>query len=69
MISDWMYKFEIKYADYGYIIENGRVVLKGEAKAMSENKEVQELYMGTSDEGRVSFRDVKFYHRRRAAFA
>ena len=55
----------LKYADYGYILENGRIMLDGPAKALSENKDVKEFYLGTSGEGRKSFRDLKSYRRRR----
>ena len=58
----------LNYADYGYVIENGRVVTKGRAKEMMEREDIQELYMGVGKEGRTSFCDVKYYHRRRATF-
>jgi branched-chain amino acid transport system ATP-binding protein len=55
----------LKYADYGYILENGRIMLDGPAKALSENKDVKEFYLGMSSEGRTSFRDRKSYRRRK----
>ncbi|MBF0169237.1 MAG: ABC transporter ATP-binding protein [Alphaproteobacteria bacterium] len=55
----------LKYADYGYILENGRVVLDGEAKALRENEDVKEFYLGLSTAGRKSFRDTKHYRRRK----
>lgn len=55
----------LKYADYGYILENGRIMLDGPAQALSENKDVKEFYLGTSGEGRKSFRGLKSYRRRR----
>jgi branched-chain amino acid transport system ATP-binding protein len=55
----------LKYADYGYILENGRIMLDGPAKALSENKDVKEFYLGMSSEGRKSFRDRKSYRRRK----
>lgn len=58
----------LRYADYSYVIENGRVVTKGDAKEMMQRGDIQELYMGIGEEGRTSFRGVKFYHRRRATF-
>jgi len=58
----------LRYADYGYVIENGRVVTKGDAQAMMAREDIQELYMGVGVEGRTSFRDVKYYHRRRPTF-
>jgi branched-chain amino acid transport system ATP-binding protein len=55
----------LKYADYGYILENGRVVMDGEGKALAENEDVKEFYLGFSSGGRRNFRDVKSYRRRK----
>ena len=55
----------LSYAQYGYILENGRVVLDGEAKALRKNEDVKEFYLGVSGGDRKSFRDVKHYHRRK----
>jgi branched-chain amino acid transport system ATP-binding protein len=55
----------LKYADYGYIVESGRIVMDGAAKALAENKDVKEFYLGMSGEGRKSFRDMKSYRRRK----
>src|SRR5512145_2821379 len=55
----------LRYADYGYILENGRVVMDGEGKALAENEDVKEFYLGFSSGGRKSFRDVKSYRRRK----
>jgi branched-chain amino acid transport system ATP-binding protein len=55
----------LKYADYGYILENGRVVMDGEGSALAENEDVKEFYLGFSTAGRKSFRDVKSYRRRK----
>jgi branched-chain amino acid transport system ATP-binding protein len=55
----------LKVADYGYILENGRVVLDGEAADLRENADVKEFYLGLSSSGRRSFRDVKHYRRRK----
>jgi branched-chain amino acid transport system ATP-binding protein len=55
----------LRYADYGYILENGRIVMDGEGKALAENDDVREFYLGVSREGRKSFRDAKFYRRRK----
>jgi branched-chain amino acid transport system ATP-binding protein len=55
----------LKYANYGYILENGRVVMDGEARALRENEDVKEFYLGLSKAGRKSFRDAKFYKRRK----
>jgi branched-chain amino acid transport system ATP-binding protein len=55
----------LKYADYGYILESGRIVMDGAAKALAENADVKEFYLGLSSEGRKSFRDMKSYRRRK----
>ena len=55
----------LKYASYGYILENGRVVLDGEARALSENEDVKEFYLGIAEGKRKSFREVKHYKRRK----
>ena len=55
----------LRYSDYGYILENGRIVMDGEARALAENDDVKEFYLGVSQEGRQSFRDAKFYRRRK----
>jgi branched-chain amino acid transport system ATP-binding protein len=55
----------LRYARYGYILETGRVVMDGEAKALAENEDVKEFYLGVSGENKRSFRDVKQYRRRK----
>jgi branched-chain amino acid transport system ATP-binding protein len=55
----------LKYAHYGYILESGRVVMDGAAKDLAENEDVKEFYLGISREGKKSFRDAKFYRRRK----
>ncbi|MFP1643743.1 ABC transporter ATP-binding protein [Pontitalea aquivivens] len=55
----------LRYAHYGYILESGRVVMDGPAQALRENPDVKEFYLGMSDEGRRSFRDVRSYRRRK----
>jgi branched-chain amino acid transport system ATP-binding protein len=55
----------LKYASYGYILENGRVVMDGEAKSLRENEDVKEFYLGVAEGKRKSFRDVKHYKRRK----
>ncbi|NJO55093.1 MAG: ABC transporter ATP-binding protein [Rhodospirillales bacterium] len=55
----------LKYADYGYILESGRMMMDGPARALAENPDVKEFYLGMSSEGRKSFRDVKSYRRRK----
>ncbi|MBL8443820.1 MAG: ABC transporter ATP-binding protein [Zoogloeaceae bacterium] len=55
----------LRYADFGYILENGRIVMEGDAHYLSTNEDVKEFYLGLSSEGRKSFRDVKHYRRRK----
>jgi len=55
----------LKYARYGYILENGRIVMDGEAKALRENEDVKEFYLGIAEGKRKSFRNVKHYKRRK----
>lgn len=55
----------LKYARYGYILENGRVVMDGEAQALRENEDVKEFYLGIAEGKRKSFREGKHYKRRK----
>jgi branched-chain amino acid transport system ATP-binding protein len=55
----------LKYATYGYILENGRVVMDGDSKSLRENEDVKEFYLGVGGSDRKSFRDVKSYKRRK----
>jgi len=55
----------LRFAHYGYILESGRVVMDGPADALRENPDVKEFYLGVSEEGRKSFRDVRSYRRRK----
>ncbi|MBB5017689.1 branched-chain amino acid transport system ATP-binding protein [Chitinivorax tropicus] len=55
----------LRYAHYGYILENGRVVMDGDAAALAANEDVKEFYLGLAGEGRKSFKDVKHYRRRK----
>ena len=55
----------LRYATYGYILENGRVVMDGEAAMLRENEDVKEFYLGLSSSGRKSYRDTKHYKRRK----
>ncbi len=55
----------LRYADYGYILENGRVVMDGIASDLATNEDVKEFYLGLSSSGRKSFRDAKHYRRRK----
>ncbi|WP_298968333.1 ABC transporter ATP-binding protein [uncultured Roseobacter sp.] len=55
----------LRFAHYGYILESGRVVMDGPAAELRENPDVKEFYLGMSEEGRKSFRDVRSYRRRK----
>jgi branched-chain amino acid transport system ATP-binding protein len=55
----------LRFADFGYILENGRVVMEGSSAALSDNEDVKEFYLGISSGGRRSFREVKHYRRRK----
>jgi branched-chain amino acid transport system ATP-binding protein len=55
----------LRYAEFGYILENGRVVMEGAADSLSENEDVKEFYLGLASDKRKSFRDIKHYRRRK----
>jgi branched-chain amino acid transport system ATP-binding protein len=56
----------LSIADYGYIMENGRIVMEGQGKTLLENRDIREFYLGLTDVGtKKSFRDVKHYRRRK----
>ena len=55
----------LKYAGYGYVLENGRVVMDGDAATLRENEDIKEFYLGLNSSGRKSFRDIKNYRRRK----
>jgi len=55
----------LRFADFGYILENGRVVMEGSAEELRTNEDVKEFYLGLSSAGRKSFKDIKHYRRRK----
>ena len=56
----------LRFAQYGYVMESGRIVLDGDAKTISENEDIKEFYLGLTGVGqRKSYRDVKHYRRRK----
>jgi len=65
LVAEQNTNMALRYATYGYILETGRVVLDGEGKALRDNEDVKEFYLGIGGEGRKSFRDVKSYRRRK----
>jgi len=65
LLAEQNTRMALKYARYGYVLENGRVVLDGEAKALGENEDVKEFYLGVAEGRRKSFREGKHYRRRK----
>jgi branched-chain amino acid transport system ATP-binding protein len=55
----------LRFADYGYILETGRVVMDGSAAELASNEDVKEFYLGMSAGTRKNFRDSKHYRRRK----
>jgi len=55
----------LRFAHHGYILENGRVVMEGDAAELASNEDVKEFYLGLGNSGRKSFRDAKHYRRRK----
>ncbi len=55
----------LRYAEHGYVLENGRVVLDGAGRELSENADIKEFYLGLGTSGRKSYRDGKHYRRRK----
>jgi len=55
----------LSVADYGYIMENGRIVFEGTSEQLKSNADVREFYLGMSEQGKKSYRDVKHYKRRK----
>jgi branched-chain amino acid transport system ATP-binding protein len=55
----------LRFAQHGYILENGRVVMEGDAAGLANNEDVKEFYLGLGNDGRKSFRDTKHYRRRK----
>jgi branched-chain amino acid transport system ATP-binding protein len=65
LLAEQNTRMALRYARYGYILENGRVVMDGEAKSLAENEDVKEFYLGIAEGKRKSFREVKHYKRRK----
>lgn len=65
LVAEQNSNLALRYADYGYVLENGRVVLDGKADDLRENEDVKEFYLGLGSGGRRSYRDVKHYRRRK----
>ena len=65
LIAEQNTSMALRYANYGYILENGRVVMDGTASELAANEDVKEFYLGLSASGRRSYRDTKHYRRRK----
>jgi branched-chain amino acid transport system ATP-binding protein len=65
LLAEQNTRMALKHARYGYVLENGRVVLDGEAKTLGENEDVKEFYLGIAEGRRKSFREGKHYRRRK----
>src|SRR5713101_3934345 len=65
LVAEQNTSIALRHADYGYVLENGRVVMDGTAAALRSNEDVKEFYLGLSATGRKSYRDVKHYRRRK----
>jgi len=65
LVAEQNTNIALRYADYGYILENGRVVMDGDAAELRSNADVKEFYLGLSAGGRKSYRDIKHYRRRK----
>ena len=65
LIAEQNTNMALKYADYGYIMESGRIVMDGAAADLRNNEDVKEFYLGMGGGERTSFKDVKSYKRRK----
>jgi branched-chain amino acid transport system ATP-binding protein len=65
LIAEQNTSIALRYANYGYILENGRVVMDGKAAELAGNEDVKEFYLGLSSSGRRNYRDTKHYRRRK----
>jgi branched-chain amino acid transport system ATP-binding protein len=65
LLAEQNTRMALRYARYGYVLENGRIVLDGEAGALSANEDVKEFYLGIAEGRRKSFREGKHYRRRK----
>ena len=65
LVAEQNSNMALRYASYGYVLENGRIVLDGNAAELRENEDVKEFYFGLGSAGRRSYRDIKHYRRRK----
>ena len=65
LVAEQNSSMALRYASYGYVLENGRIVLDGKAQDLQNNEDVKEFYLGLGSGGRRSYRDIKHYRRRK----
>jgi branched-chain amino acid transport system ATP-binding protein len=65
LVAEQNTNIALRHAQYGYILENGRIVMDGTAAELRSNEDVKEFYLGLSATGRKNYRDVKHYRRRK----
>ena len=65
LVAEQNTNMALKYSDYGYIMESGRIVMDGTASDLASNEDVKEFYLGVGGGERKSFKDVKSYKRRK----
>lgn len=65
LIAEQNTNMALRYADYGYIMESGRIMMDGTASDLRNNEDVKEFYLGVGGGERKSFKDVKSYKRRK----
>ena len=65
LVAEQNTNIALRYAEYGYILESGRIVMDGAAASLRTNEDVKEFYLGLSASGRKSYREVKHYRRRK----
>jgi len=65
LVAEQNTNLALRYAEFGYIMENGRIVLDGAASTLRDNEDVREFYLGVSGGDKKSFKDVKSYRRRK----
>ena len=65
LLAEQNTRMALKFADYGYILESGRMVMEGKGSSLADNEDVKEFYLGFGGEGRMNFRHSKHYRRRK----
>jgi branched-chain amino acid transport system ATP-binding protein len=65
LVAEQNTNIALRYAQYGYVLENGRIVMDGAAATLRANEDVKEFYLGLGATGRKNYREVKHYRRRK----